>query len=98
MQLEYLAKALGMQAVAGSTIVRHEGEYGNALLTRRRILDVKRHDLSFRRFEPRGALEVDIEVEGSSRQRFRDASRAAPFGAALPGAKSAGSAAQDSHG
>lgn len=65
MQLEYLARAIGMTAVAGSTIVRHEGEYGNALLTRRRILDVKRHDLSFRRFEPRGALEVDIEVEGS---------------------------------
>ncbi len=65
MQLAYLAKALGMEAVAGSTIIRHEGEYGNALLTRRRILDVKRHDLSFRRFEPRGALEVDIEVEGS---------------------------------
>lgn len=66
MQLEYLARAAGMQAVPGSTIVRHEGEYGNALLTRRRILDVKRHDLSFRRFEPRGALEVDLDVEGAT--------------------------------
>lgn len=66
MQLEFLANATAMTAVAGSTIVRHEGEYGNALLTRRKILDVKRHDISFRRREPRGALEVDIEVEGEA--------------------------------
>lgn len=64
MQLEFLAQATGMTPIAGSTIIRHEGEYGNALLTRRRILDVKRHDLSFHRREPRGALEVDIEVDG----------------------------------
>lgn len=64
MQLEFLAKATGMQGIAGSTIVRHEGEYGNALLTRRRVLGVNRHDLSFGSFEPRGALQVDIEVSG----------------------------------
>lgn len=64
MQLQFLADVTGMTPVAGSTIVKHEGEYGNALLTRRKILDVKRHDLSYQRFEPRGALEVDIEVEG----------------------------------
>jgi endonuclease/exonuclease/phosphatase family metal-dependent hydrolase len=63
MQLEFLSSRTGMQPVAGSTLVRHEGEYGNALLTRRRILDVQRHDLSYRRREPRGALQVDIEVE-----------------------------------
>jgi len=61
-QLEWLARATGMRAVAGATLVRHSGDYGNALLTRRRILDVKRHDLSFRGYEPRGALEVDLEV------------------------------------
>ena len=53
-QLEFLAHATGMQAVAGSTIIRHDRSYGNALLTRRKILDVRQHDLSFRRFEPRG--------------------------------------------
>ena len=67
MQLEYLAKAPACRRWPAPRSSRHDGEYGNALLTRRRILDVKRHDLSFRRFEPRGALEVDIEVEGSSR-------------------------------
>jgi endonuclease/exonuclease/phosphatase family metal-dependent hydrolase len=64
MQLEYLAKATGMQSVAGTTLIRHDGEYGNALLTRRRILDVKRHDLSYGKYEPRGALEVDLEMQG----------------------------------
>ena len=64
MQLEFLASATAMQAVPGATIIRHERHYGNALLTRRKILDVKRHDLSFKRREPRGALEVDLDVEG----------------------------------
>jgi endonuclease/exonuclease/phosphatase family metal-dependent hydrolase len=62
MQLEFLARATGMQSVAGATVIRHEGEYGNALLTTRKVLDVIRHDLSFRGYEPRGALEVEIEV------------------------------------
>jgi endonuclease/exonuclease/phosphatase family metal-dependent hydrolase len=69
-QLEVLAQETGMQAVAGSTIIRHDRTYGNALLTRRRILDVRRHDLSFRRFEPRGALEVDLEVSGNCLRVF----------------------------
>jgi len=64
MQLDYLAKLTGMEPVAGPTILRHEGHYGNALLTRRRILDVRRHDLSYRGYEPRGALEVDLEASG----------------------------------
>ena len=69
-QLEFLAEATGMHAVAGSTIIRHDRDYGNALLTCRKILDVKRHDLSYRRFEPRGALEVDLEVAGSCLRVF----------------------------
>ena len=69
-QLEFLAQATGMQAVAGSTIIRHDRSYGNALLTRRKILDVRQHDLSFRRFEPRGALEVDLEVAGNCLRVF----------------------------
>ncbi len=64
-QLDYLAAATAMQAVAGSTIIHHDRDYGNALLTRRRILTVRRHDLTFRRLEPRGALEVDLEVAGA---------------------------------
>ena len=69
-QLEFLAAATGMQFVAGATIIRHDRDYGNALLTTRKILDVRRHDLSFRRFEPRGALEVDLDVAGSLMRVF----------------------------
>lgn len=64
MQLDFLAKATGMTPIAGHTIVRHEGHYGNALLTRRPIVSVRQHDLSYRRREPRGALEVALDVEG----------------------------------
>jgi len=69
-QLEFLANATDMQAVAGATIIRHDRDYGNALLTTRRVLDVRRHDLSFQGFEPRGALEVDLEVAGARMRVF----------------------------
>jgi endonuclease/exonuclease/phosphatase family metal-dependent hydrolase len=64
-QLEYLSGVTGMQYVTGTTLIRHDRDYGNALLTRRKILAVRRHDLSFWRFEPRGALEVDLDVAGT---------------------------------
>lgn len=64
MQLEYLARSLGMAAVPGLRLVRRTGEYGNAVLTRLPILRVVHHDLSYSRYEPRGALEVDVEVRG----------------------------------
>lgn len=64
MQLDFIAGRLGMQAVAGHTIVHLQGEYGNALLTRRPIVAVRRHDFSFGRREPRGALEVILDVAG----------------------------------
>lgn len=69
-QLEYLAAATGMQFVAGTTIIRHDRDYGNALITRRKILAVKHHNLSFKRFEPRGALEVDLDVAGACMRVF----------------------------
>jgi endonuclease/exonuclease/phosphatase family metal-dependent hydrolase len=64
LQLDFLARATGMSAIAGLRIVRHMGHYGNALLTRRRVLGVRRHDLSFSWREPRGALDVDLDVDG----------------------------------
>lgn len=65
MQLERFASALNMSAVAGLRIVRRTGEYGNAILTRLPVLSVRRHDLSHSWFEPRGALDVLVEVCGS---------------------------------
>lgn len=66
MQLDFIAAATRMEPIAGLTIVRHEGSYGNALLTRRPVLAVRRHDLSFVRREPRGALDVELDVGGQA--------------------------------
>ncbi len=62
MQLEYLSRALDMAAIPGLRIVRHSGQYGNAVLTRLPIVSVHRHDLSYWRFEPRGALDVQVDL------------------------------------
>jgi endonuclease/exonuclease/phosphatase family metal-dependent hydrolase len=67
-QLEYLSAALKMAAVPGLRIVRHSGQYGNALLTHFPILSVHRHDLSYSWYEPRGALDVELDIGG---QRLR---------------------------
>ena len=66
MQMEYLAATLGHHAVAGPTLQRPNGEYGNALLTRRRVLDVRKIDLTVYRREPRGALDVDLDIDGTA--------------------------------
>lgn len=64
-QLEYLSNAMDMAAVPGLRIVRHSGAYGNALLTRFPVISVHRHDLSYGRWlEPRGALDVELDVGG----------------------------------
>jgi endonuclease/exonuclease/phosphatase family metal-dependent hydrolase len=71
MQLEYLSKALDMASVPGLRIVRHTGEYGNAILTRLPIVSVKRHDLSYvSLLEPRGALDVTLQVTDAQRLRI----------------------------
>ena len=61
MQMEFLAATLGLHAVASPTIVRGDSHYGNALLTRRPILDVRRVDLTVYRREPRAAVDVDLD-------------------------------------
>ncbi len=64
MQLEYFSKVLHMSAIPGLRMIRKTGEYGNALLTRFPILEVRRHELSYPLCEPRGALDVHFEVYG----------------------------------
>jgi endonuclease/exonuclease/phosphatase family metal-dependent hydrolase len=65
-QLEFLAHRLGLTAVPGPTIVRHDGTYGNALLTRRPLRAVRSIDLTYSsRREPRGAIDADLELDGA---------------------------------
>lgn len=64
-QLSFFSRALGMKAVMGPTLTRDYGAYGNALLTRFEILSFEEHDLSYRKFEPRGALSVELQIDAS---------------------------------
>jgi endonuclease/exonuclease/phosphatase family metal-dependent hydrolase len=64
MQMDFIAGAVGMTAIAGLQVALYEGEYGSVLLTRRPILSVTRHDLSISRREPRSALDVELDVAG----------------------------------
>ena len=66
MQMQFLADALGLHAVAGPTIVREGGHYGNALLTRRPVLDVRHIDLTVYRREPRAAIDSELDAGGAS--------------------------------
>ncbi len=63
-QLNYLAEETGFHAIAGSTVLRADSHYGNALLTRHRVREVRTHDVSVARREPRGILDVDLDVRG----------------------------------
>jgi len=60
-RLEFLT---GMKAVAGPTMLRDAGDFGNVLLTRLPVVDVERFDISVSRREPRGILIVHIDWLG----------------------------------
>ena len=64
--LPWLAKQTGMIAIAGPVWSREGVDYGNALLSRYPVDEVRRWDLSIGRHEPRGALDVDLKVAGRS--------------------------------
>lgn len=63
-QLDYLAEATGMNAIAGRTILRVDAEFGNALLTRWEIQKARFHDVSVPRRQPRGVIDADISIQG----------------------------------
>lgn len=63
--LAWLAAKTGFHAVAGTTLVRHDGHYGNGLLARVPIAESHLLDLSWRGREPRGAIAADIEMHGT---------------------------------
>ena len=65
-RLDYIAQKLGMHAIPGLTLARHDGPFGNALLTRRKVLDVRRLGFTYSGREPRNALDVDLEVNGET--------------------------------
>jgi endonuclease/exonuclease/phosphatase family metal-dependent hydrolase len=64
-QLRVLAEATGHESVWGPVLYGPRGQYGNALLTRHEVLAVRAIDLSVASYQRRGALDVDLAVQGS---------------------------------
>jgi endonuclease/exonuclease/phosphatase family metal-dependent hydrolase len=64
-QVEVLSHLVGLQSVAGPTMERGDGHFGNVVLTRLPIRTVRRLDLTFRKREPRVALDVDLDARGT---------------------------------
>ena len=62
--LEWLGRELGYHAIAGTTLKRHDGHYGNGMLSRCPAHAIDLVDLSWRRREPRGAIAADIDCDG----------------------------------
>jgi endonuclease/exonuclease/phosphatase family metal-dependent hydrolase len=60
-QLNYIIKRVHYNLAVGSTMIREDAEYGNATLSRLPIIKSRNIDLSIKNFEPRGALEIQIE-------------------------------------
>ena len=61
-RLRFLAEAAGAQAIPGPTLLEAKGRYGNALLSRKAIREVRRIDISVPEREPRGIIQIVLEI------------------------------------
>ncbi|MBC2733127.1 MAG: endonuclease [Desulfobacteraceae bacterium] len=61
-RLRFLADATGAQAIPGPTLLEAKGRYGNALLSRRTVRQVRRIDISVPGREPRGVIQIVLEI------------------------------------
>ncbi|MCB1948094.1 MAG: endonuclease/exonuclease/phosphatase family protein [Burkholderiales bacterium] len=61
-QLEQLSRHTGMKAIAGITMFSEHTHYGNALLSRLEIEQVRREDISVKGREPRGAIYIKTRL------------------------------------
>lgn len=63
--LGQLARDQNYHVTFGPTMLRTDTRYGNALLSRREPMEVRRHELNYSSREPRGALEATFDYEGT---------------------------------
>lgn len=66
--LRLLEELTDMAVVAGPTMQRRTGDYGNALLTSLPVHNIERFDLSVKRREPRGLLIAHQDWQGKALQ------------------------------
>jgi endonuclease/exonuclease/phosphatase family metal-dependent hydrolase len=62
--LAWLGREMGFAAIPGTTLKRHDGHFGNGLLTRCPVKAQRVCDLSWRGREPRGAIAADVDCDG----------------------------------
>lgn len=62
--LAWLGRELGFESIPGTTLIRHDGHYGNGILSRFPARTITRCDLSWRGAEPRAAIAADLEFDG----------------------------------
>ena len=65
-QVRAIAEELGLDSRIGENRRIHGAAYGNAVLSRLPITASHNHDLSWRRYEPRGCLEVVVAVDAQT--------------------------------
>lgn len=62
--LAYFGDVLQAAVIEGITLLNQKGRYGNAVLSRLPVADIRRHDISVANREPRGAIELTLDVKG----------------------------------
>jgi endonuclease/exonuclease/phosphatase family metal-dependent hydrolase len=63
-QIGQLAEMTGLHAIPLATMEKRQGPFGNALLTALPVRSMRRIDLSVPDYEPRGALDVELQADG----------------------------------
>ncbi len=62
--LEYLGESIQARVIEGATLRDERGHYGNAVLSRLPVSSVRLHDISVNGREPRGAIDLSLQLNG----------------------------------
>ena len=69
-QAEFIAGELGMDFRLGENRKIGGGDYGNVILSRLPIRKSRNHDITVKKYEPRGCMHAEIEVNGGTPLHF----------------------------
>jgi endonuclease/exonuclease/phosphatase family metal-dependent hydrolase len=69
-QVRSIAEELGFDFRIGENRRLHGGAYGNAVLTRRPVIAEHNHDITWKKREPRGCLEVAVNIARNRKLRI----------------------------
>ena len=69
-QAEFIADELGLEFILGKNREIKDADYGNVILSKYPISSSHNYDITISRYEPRGCLMVEIEVEEGKTMHF----------------------------